>query len=162
MVFGTLRFTFPRTRPDFVLEFESSTMTLENVIKTLRELNEPVPRPFPLPTETEVAAAEKTIGIPFPDDYRHFLLHASDVTYGAIEPAVVVPHSGHLDLVGMAKTAHEIGLSEEFLPFCEDNGDYYCFDPEGHVALWREEEGFAKERWSDLAQWIQKVWLDED
>src|SRR6266496_4481376 len=101
-------------------------MSLETAIETLRERNEPVPRPFRLPTEMEVAAAERTLGVTFPDDYRYFLLHGSDVAYGTLEPAVVIPDCGHLDLVEMVQTAWEVGVPRDHLPFCENNGDYYC------------------------------------
>ena len=54
-------------------------MTLPEAIERLRELNTPVPRPLRLPSEAEVTAAEAALSIRFPDDYRYFLLHGSDV-----------------------------------------------------------------------------------
>jgi hypothetical protein len=54
-------------------------MNLSEVIIELRELNEPVPKPFRLPTEAEVLAAEKRLNVRFHEDYRRFLLEASDV-----------------------------------------------------------------------------------
>jgi hypothetical protein len=80
-------------------------MKLPDVIAALRTLNEPVPRPARLPTEAEVYAAERRLGVQFPRDYRYFLLHGSDVTYGTVEPAVVTPDAGHLDLVEVTKGA---------------------------------------------------------
>src|ERR1041385_8614576 len=100
-------------------------MSLETAIETLRERNEPVPRPFRLPTEAAVAAAERKLGVMFSADYRYFLLHGSDVAYGILEPAVVIPDCGHLDLVEMVQAAWEVGVPRDDLPFCEDNGDYY-------------------------------------
>ncbi len=134
-------------------------MSLETAIETLRERNEPVPRPFRLPTEMEVAAAERTLGVTFPDDYRYFLLHGSDVAYGTLEPAVVIPDCGHLDLVEMVQTAWEVGVPRDHLPFCENNGDYYCLTPDSRVVLWSH-DGLFSGRWPDLSHWIQEVWLE--
>jgi hypothetical protein len=133
-------------------------MSLPVAIESLRELNEPVPRPFRLPTETEVAAAERTLGVTFPADYRYFLLHGSDVAYGTLEPAVVIPDCGHLGLVEMVQTAWEVGVPRDHLPFCEDNGDYYCLTPDSRVVLWSH-DGLFSGRWPDLAHWIQEVWI---
>lgn len=133
-------------------------MSLETAIEILRERNEPVPRPFRLPTESEVVAAERTLGVTFPADYRFFLLQGSDIAYGTLEPAVVIPDCGHLDLVAMVQTAWEVGVPRDHLPFCEDNGDYYCLTPDSRVVLWSHDDLFSG-RWPDLAHWIQNVWL---
>src|ERR1041385_5945553 len=124
-------------------------MSLSATIETLRELNEPVPRPFRLPTETEVAAAERALGAQFPADYRYFLLHGSDVAYGTLEPAVVIPDCGHLGLVEMVQTAWGVVVPRDHLPFCEANGDYYCLTPESRVVLWSH-DGLFSGRWPDL------------
>jgi hypothetical protein len=134
-------------------------MSLVAAIETLRELNEPVPRPFRLPTETEVAAAEHNLGVQFPSDYRYFLIHASDVVYGTLEPAVVIPDCGHLDLVKIVQAAWRTGVPRDFLPFCEDNGDYYAFAPDGRIGL-LSHDGLRGGSWPDLAHWIQEVWID--
>jgi hypothetical protein len=133
-------------------------MSLETAIETLRELNEPVPRPLRLPTEAEVAAAERTLGVTFPADYRYFLLHGSDVTCGTLEPSVVIPDRGHLGLIVMAQTAWGTGVSRDLLPFCEDNGDYYCLMSDGRVVLWSH-DGLFSGRWSNLEHWIREVWI---
>ncbi len=108
-------------------------MKIPEAIAQLRHLNEPVPIPARLPTEAEVAAAEQRLGVRFPSDYRYFLLHGSDVTYGILEPAVVTPDAGYLDAVQVATDAWKIGVPQELLPFCESNGDYYCLRADGRV-----------------------------
>jgi len=136
-------------------------MNLPDVIAELRELNEPVPKPLRLPAENEVDAAEGRLGIKFPVDYRQYLLHASDVVYGALEPAIITPDAGHLDLIDMAQTAwDEMEVPRTLLPFCEDNGDYYCLNPAGEVEYWSH-NGATDEKWKDLANWIKEVWIDE-
>jgi hypothetical protein len=136
-------------------------MNLPDVIAKLREINEPVPKPLRLPTKDEVDAAEGRLGIKFPADYRQYLLQASDVVYGSLEPAIVTPDAGHLDLIEMAETAwDEIEVPRELLPFCEDNGDYYCLNEAGEVMYWSH-NGTSDEKWKDLATWIKAVWIDE-
>ena len=127
----------------------------------LRGLNEPVPKPLRLPTEAEVSGAEDQLGVKFPLDYRQYLLEASDVVYGALEPAIVIPDAGHLSLVDIAETAwDEMEVPRTSLPFCEDNGDYYCLDEAGAVEFWSH-NGTTDEKWKDLATWIKKVWIEE-
>jgi hypothetical protein len=136
-------------------------MNLADVIAELRELNEPVPKPLRLPTENEVDAVESRLGIKFPADYRQYLLQASDVVFGALEPAIVTPDAGHLDLSDMAQTAwDEMEVPRKLLPFCADNGDYYCLDESGEVEYWSH-NGATDERWKDLATWIKEVWINE-
>jgi SMI1-KNR4 cell-wall len=101
-------------------------MNLSEVIVELRELNEPVAKPYSLPTEAEVSAAEKRLNIKFHEDYRQFLLEASDVVVGTLEPAMVAADCGYLNLVEIAEYAwDEMELPLTLLPICEDNGDYY-------------------------------------
>lgn len=136
-------------------------MNLSDVIAELRALNEPVPKPLRLPTEPEVNAAEEQLAVKFPADYRRYLLTASDVVYGAREPAIVIPDAGHLSLVGIAETAwNEMEVPRELLPFCEDNGDYYCLNQNSEVEYWSH-DGATDEKWKDLATWIKEVWIDE-
>jgi hypothetical protein len=137
-------------------------MKLSEVIRELRQLNEPVPEPFRLPTESEVTAAEDQLGVKFSEDYRQYLLTASDIIYGSLEPAVVLPDSGHLNLVEVAESAwEEMEVPRNLLPICEDNGDYYCLNEKGEVHFWSH-NGTTGEKWRDLATWIKEVWIEED
>lgn len=136
-------------------------MNLPDVLAELRDLNEPVPKPLRLPTETEVNLAENSLGIKFPEDYRRYLLGASDVVFGTLEPAVVTPDAGHLSLVELAESAwEELELPRDLLPFCEDNGDYYCLATDGTVTFWSH-NGATDESWADLATWIKQVWIEQ-
>ena len=136
-------------------------MNLPDVIAELRELNEPVPKPLRLPTDAEVDAAEDQLGVKFPADYRRYLLQASDVVFGPLEPAVVIPDAGHLSLTDIAETAwDEMEVPRNLLPFCEDNGDYYCLTETGEVEFWSH-DGATDDKWKDLATWISEVWIGE-
>lgn len=134
-------------------------MDIEVAIAELRPLSESVPKPLRLPTEGEVAEAERVLGITFPSDYRRYLLKASDVVFGTKEPAVVVPGYGYLDLVTVARQAWDLGVPRTWLAFCEDNGDYYCLDTD-RVRFWSH-NGVSKEAWPDLGAWITDVWIRE-
>ena len=140
-------------------------MNLSEAIAALRARNEAVPIPARLPTAAEVDAAERALGVHFHPDYRRFLLEASDVVFGALEPAQVTPDAERLYLVDMAADAHEsMDLPARLLPICEDNGDYYCMRASGtssDVVFWSH-DGASDERWPDLAAWIAEVWIGEN
>jgi hypothetical protein len=136
--------------------------TLAEAIRQLRELNEPVPKPMRLPSAAAVAAAERALGVTFHPDYRKFLLEASDVVVGALEPATIGRKRAHTDLVPMAHDAWTLmELPRELLPICEDNGDYYCMNERGEVVYWSH-DSTNDERWPNLATWIQEVWIEEN
>jgi hypothetical protein len=134
---------------------------LAKVIGELREKNEEVPEPLRLPTVEEVTSAEEKLGVEFPGDYRVFLLTASDIIYGALEPALLTdPDSGD-DLVRLATEGWErVGIPRELLPICEDNADYYCMNEAGEILFW-ETDGLTGEKWKNMAEWIRKVWIEE-
>ncbi len=135
-------------------------MNLGDVIQELRELNEPVPNPLRLPTVQEVDRAERGLKVKFHPDYRKYLLEASDVVYGALEPATVVPDEEPTDLTIIAEEAWEMGVPRNLLPICADNGDYYCMNKAGEVVYWSH-DGATDERWPNLATWIKEVWIEE-
>ncbi|MBK7707820.1 MAG: SMI1/KNR4 family protein [Acidobacteria bacterium] len=135
-------------------------MNLSDVIDELRGLNEDVPDPFRLPTEAEVNAAEKRLNVKFPEDYRRYLLEASDVSFGDVEPAIVTDDCDYLNLVEIAEYAwDEIEIPQSLLPFCEYNGDYYCINRKGEIESWSS-SGQSDDKWPDLGTWIKEVWID--
>ena len=71
----------------------------------LRNLNEPVLRPRPLPTEADVAAVERRTGISFQADVRRYLLKASDVVFGVLEPVTI--GGGHTDFEEVLRSARQ-------------------------------------------------------
>ncbi len=134
-------------------------MALREVIETLRKLNRPTPLRARLPTEAEVDEAEEQLGVRLPPDYRYFLLYGSDVDYGIMQPAQVT-RSGHNELIHLVTKAWKVGVPKEFLPFCEDNGDFYCFAPDGRIGR-LSHDGLSGGSWPNLAHWIQEVWIEE-
>jgi hypothetical protein len=136
-------------------------MNLDDIIKELRALNHPVPKPLRLPTPDEVDTAQRQLGVTFHPDHRKYLLEASDVVYGTKEPCTVTPDGGNTDLISIAMAAwQQIGVPRNLVPICEDNGDYYCINNSGEVVFWSH-NGLADERWPDLATWIKKVWIEK-
>ena len=130
--------------------------TLDEAIAELRRLNVEVPLPRQLPTEPEVEAAILEAGATIHADFRTYLLRASDVVYGTKEPVAI--NGGHVDFVGVVETARAMGVPDDLVPICEDNGDYFCVTASGGVIFWSH-AGTTDERWPDLATWITEVWI---
>jgi len=134
-------------------------MALDTVIRRLRDLNEPVPTPPRLPTDAEVSAAEQQLGVTFHSDFRRYLLEASDVVFGTIEPATITRPNSHTHLSKICGKAWKAGVDRKFLPICAYNGDYYCINVQGEV-LFLSHNGWSSETWPDLATWIEQVWIE--
>ena len=135
-------------------------MNLSEAIAQLRSLNEPVPKPFRLPTLDEVAHAEAEIGVAFHSDLKEYLLEASDVVVGTLEPITIVPPESHTHVASVLANARLAGIPEDSIPICEDNGDYYLIHPDGHISYWSH-DGFSDERWPKLSDWIKNVWINK-
>lgn len=135
-------------------------MKINEVINKLRELNEQVPSPFQLPTKKEISEVELELENTFSSDYKKFLLEASDVVVGCLEPCTIVPKNSHTFIVNVAKEAWtKMNVPKNLLPICEDNGNYYCLNNINEVVYWSH-DGISEEKWTDLASWIKEVWID--
>jgi hypothetical protein len=111
-------------------------MTLDNVLAELRSRAQSVPRPLPLPTPEQTEAVEKELGLSLPSDYVRFLLTASDVVLGFIEPATVANPDFRTHLTKVVSSARAYGVPSHLLPICEDNADFYCLAPTGRIEFW--------------------------
>ncbi len=101
-------------------------MTLDEAIGRLRAVDQAVPAPARLPSVAEVDAVERRLGVPLPADLRRYLLEASDVTFGAVEPVTITLPGAHTDLVDLATAAWDTcGVPKNLVPICEANADYY-------------------------------------
>ncbi len=101
---------------------------LSDVLSELRNRTQTVPKPPTLPTTEQVDLIEDALGASLPPDLRNYLLNASDVVFGALEPATAVNPTWQTYLLNIVDTGRAYGVPDELLPFCEDNGDFYCFD----------------------------------
>jgi hypothetical protein len=135
-------------------------MNLNDVFDELHSRAERVPRPLRLPTVDEVIAAERQIGLPFPADYRRFLLEASDVVLGTLEPATICDPTSHTHFPDVVASARAFGVPDDWIPICEDNADFYCLDPAGAVRFWSH-NGATHDSWPNIATWLRDVWLGE-
>ena len=131
----------------------------------LRTRHETGPVPMRLPTAKEGAAVEARLGKSIHPDLRQYLLEASDVVFGTFEPVTIAPPAGgagHRDMAEVCEGAwEEMEVPRKYMPFCEDNGDFYCIDKRGGVVFWSHNDGDVTEAWEDLATWIEEVWIGE-
>lgn len=114
------------------------------------------------PEHDQTVAAEEQILLPFPVDFREFLLETGDLIVGSLEPAVVADPSAHNYLPEMAANAWDAGVPRHLIPFCKnpDGRDaYYCVDPDGEVQLWFADEQ-DDETWESIWYWARDVWLE--
>lgn len=132
---------------------------MEEILELLRDSNQSVPVPLDLPDEDDLVVIEEELLLPIPRDVRTYLLEASDVVYGSLEPVTVADPHSHTYLPEVAATAWSLGVPRYLLPLCEDNGSYYCVEPEGEVVFWQDGE-LSGETWSSVWQWVRDVWLE--
>lgn len=134
---------------------------MEDVLDTLRELNETIPVPLELPDHDMLVEVEEALFLPLPREYREFLLSVSDVVYGGIEPATAADPQMHTYLPEIAATAWSLGVSRELIPMCEINGDYYCVAADDTVVFWSvcDGRGQTDDEWATVWHWARDVWL---
>jgi hypothetical protein len=132
---------------------------MEEILELLREYHQPVPVPLELPDDELLVEIEEELLLPIPRDVRTYLLEASDVVYGSLEPVTVADPNSHTHLPEVAAQAWSLGLPRYLLPLCETNGNYYCVDPDGEVLYWRDGD-LTDESWPSIWQWVRDVWLE--
>jgi hypothetical protein len=132
---------------------------VEELIERLRELNEPVPVPLELPDEDLLVEIQEQILIHLPFELREYLLKASDVVYGHLEPVTVCDPQSHTYLPEVAARAWDEGLPRYLVPLCAERGRYYAVDPEGQVLLWEDGEIDEEQQWDSVWDWVEDVWL---
>lgn len=132
---------------------------MEEILELLRDSQQHVPVPLELPDEDDLVVIEEELLLPIPRDMRTYLLEASDVVYGSLEPVTVADSHSHTHLPEVAALAWSLGVPRYLLPLCEDNGGYYCVDPEGEVQLWRDGD-LTGDTWDSIWYWVRDVWLE--
>lgn len=135
---------------------------ISSVVKELKKLRLPLPKAQVLPSDELLDSYEKKMGFIFLDDYRYFLKEASDsLLNGKDCLRVTVDGDSPRELIVYATEAWSLGVPHDWLPFCEDNENYYCLTELGEVRYWSH-DGPSDENWPNLATWIKKVWIDEE
>mmetsp|Transcript_2342 Transcript_2342/g.6809 ORF Transcript_2342/g.6809 Transcript_2342/m.6809 type:complete len:144 (+) Transcript_2342:137-568(+) len=135
---------------------------MDAAIAHLRELDKS-DAPTPLPTEQQVDAIALAAGISFPHDFRRYLLEASNIVYGIKKPVRI--DDSYLNFETVLADAREIGVPDNLLPICEDNGNFYCVDTLSEAVIFYDHNdcyvGPESESWSNIAAWIEAVWIGE-
>jgi hypothetical protein len=132
---------------------------MEEILDLLRDHNIEVPVPLDLPDEDQLVLIEEELLLPIPRDVRQFLLEASDVIFGTLEPVTAADPNSHTYLPEVTAVAWSLGVPRYLLPICEDKGAYYCADPEGEIVLWEKGE-LTEHTWQSIWQWVRDVWLE--
>jgi hypothetical protein len=132
---------------------------MEEILELLREHNESVPVPLELPDHEMLVMIEEELLLPIPRDMRTYLLEASDVIYGTLEPVTAADPNSHTYLPEVTAVAWSLGVPHYLMPLCEVNGAYYCVEPDGEVVLWKDGD-LTDETWPSVWQWVRDVWLE--
>lgn len=136
-------------------------MNIDQVLELLKERRETVPKPLRLPTEIGVKQAELDLGFEFPEQYRKFMLEASDVVYGTLEPGLVLPDlMPYICLRNIAKNGWAIGVPKEVLPFCSDNGNYFTLSQSGNIGYYDHDDSSHRESEAEFKDWVMEDWLE--
>ncbi|MCF1427628.1 MAG: SMI1/KNR4 family protein [Shewanella sp.] len=133
---------------------------MHEVIDKLQELSEQVPVPLDLPDFDQLVEVEEEILIPLPAELQEYLLHASDVVYGTLEPVTAADPGSHTYLPEVAAHAWSIGLPRDLIPICQVGDDFYCISQEGEVFFWHDYQ-LLKDSWESFWQWVEDVWLEQ-
>lgn len=132
-----------------------------SAVADLKKLRLQLPKIQALPTDELLDSYERELGFVFPADYRYFLKEAGDsILNGKDSLRVTFDRVGSRNLIINANNAWALGVPRDWLPFCEDNGNYYCITKSGEVRFWAH-DGSSNESWPNLAIWIRSVWIDE-
>jgi hypothetical protein len=134
---------------------------MRHVVARLRQVNQTVPNPLPLPTSADVGRVEKELEQSLPASLKQLLLAAGDVVFGQYEPITLTLGSGHTYAASVVGAARASGVPRSLFPFCESNGDYFCLLASGQVVYWSH-DGASPESWPSLEAWVTDVWLSGD
>lgn len=116
--------------------------------------------PFRIPSDEEIKNAEERLKFKFPNEYIAFLKGGGNVANAIFDAAVILPGSGYLDIFEIADIAwNKMGLNKKWLPFIEDNGDYFCVSENGVVKFWSH-NGYTDEEWTTFSAWFQQVCIE--
>jgi hypothetical protein len=131
---------------------------MEEVIEALRERSQAVAVPLELPSEDDVLDVEAELYFSLDHDFREFLLTASDIICGSLEPVTAADPASHTYLPEVAAQAWDSGLPRDLAPLCQVDHDYYCVNEEGVVHFWQD-GALSETCWDSVWHWAEEVWL---
>ena len=135
---------------------------MEEILEQLQDAAQSSAWGLEKPEHDQTVAAEEQILLPFPRDFREFLLETGDLLVGTLEPGVVADASAHNYLPELAANAWDVGVPRHLIPFCQLPGranSYYCVDPDGEIQLWHGARQ-SDESWETIWYWARDVWLE--
>jgi len=111
------------------------------------------------PNDKILQQIENYLGFKLPEDYIFLIKKIYNLYYGTLEPFIVTNSQESLsDFITSVQQARDMGVPKNWLPICEDNGDYYCLLKDGSVRFW-DHNGATEEKWTSLAEWVDNVWI---
>ncbi|UXM94390.1 SMI1/KNR4 family protein [Bartonella sp. HY329] len=133
---------------------------IETEIENINNLKDVNPFTPPKPTDNLINIYENKLGFIFNDDYKQFIKLVGYSTYNGRDILDITGDAEDgRDLLAHINYAREIGIPYDWLPFSEDNGDYFCLLPNGKVKF-VSHNGTSEEVWDNLASWIHEVWIN--
>jgi len=133
---------------------------VEDVLQELRQHAEDTPVPLELPTEDDVLTVEEAILLPIPREYRAFLLQATNLVLGTLEPCTAADPSAHTYLPEVTAELWNRGLDRHLIPICVSRNAIYTIDPEGVISERANIEAAEGEKqWESIWEWALEVWL---
>lgn len=131
-----------------------------DVINEINIIDDPSVRKISLPDDALIDRYEVAAGLSFPSDYRVFLKSVSNAFVGDLSPLTLNDEMGGVygELLSAITEGRSLGLPHDWIPICEDNGDYYCLAPDASVRFWSH-NGPSDETWPNLTSWMKEVWL---
>lgn len=137
------------------------SITIEEAIDEVNLADDPNTRNQPLPDKSLIKKYEEKTGLMFSAEYKKFLEFISNAFVGYLSPFTLNEQleNKYGDLLWGISEGQKLGLPDDWVPICEDNGDYYCISPDGVIRFW-DHNGSTDESWPDLATWVKDVWLE--
>lgn len=120
-----------------------------------------------LPKKEDIAQLEYQLKIVLPDSYKKYLLEYSNIYFGGFELLKPFKDNDYLDIYKVINNAHKSHqLSQRYIPFMYDNGDYYCFNLDknspDYEVIFCSHNGTTNERWVNFLEWVEKCWISEN
>ncbi len=133
---------------------------IDDVINELEIVSNNQRQNYVLPNDELINEYEKEIGLKFNKDLKKAFKEISNIFYGTLDFVAITKNKQfYNELSKVLNNARAAGVSRDWIPICEDNGDYYCLLPDGTVRFFSH-NGITNESWENLASWIKNVWID--
>lgn len=132
---------------------------MDEIIKRLQEVAITQTVLIDIPDEDQLVEIEEELLLPIPREFKNFLIQASHLIVGSLEPVTVTDPNAHTHLPEVTAEAWQEGLPREFIVVCKITDGYYCISQEGEIQLWQNHEVVTDLHWDDIWNWVEEVWL---